>query len=67
MDIAYVTRGGVSVKEIDPKTMGSKVKEGLFFAGEVMDIDGVSGGYNLQFAWESGRAAGLAAAEFAKG
>ena len=47
--------------------MGSKVKEGLFFAGEVMDIDGVSGGYNLQFAWESGRAAGLAAAEFAKG
>lgn len=66
MDIAYVTRGGVSVKEIDPKTMRSRIAEGLFFAGEVMDIDGVSGGYNLQFAWESGRAAGLAAAELAR-
>ncbi|MCR5274727.1 MAG: NAD(P)/FAD-dependent oxidoreductase [Clostridiales bacterium] len=65
IDIAYVTRGGVSVKEIDPKTMASRISEGLFFAGEVMDIDGVSGGYNLQYAWESGRAAGLAAAEFA--
>ncbi len=65
MDIAYVTRGGVSVKEIDPKTMRSKIAEGLFFAGEVMDIDGISGGYNLQYAWESGRAAGLAAAEAA--
>lgn len=65
-DIAYVTRGGISVKEIDPKTMGSKVREGLFFAGEVMDIDGISGGYNLQFAWESGRAAGLGAAAFAE-
>ncbi len=66
LDMAYVTRGGVSVKEIDPKTMGSKRKEGLFFAGEVMDIDGISGGYNLQFAWESGRAAGLAAAEYSR-
>ncbi len=65
IDIAYVTRGGVSVKEIDPKTMASRISEGLFFAGEVMDIDGVSGGYNLQYAWESGRTAGLAAAEFA--
>ena len=66
MDIAYVTRGGVSVKQIDPKTMGSKVQEGLFFSGEVMDIDGISGGYNLQFAWESGRAAGIAAAEYSQ-
>ena len=66
MDIAYVTRGGVSIKQIDPKTMGSKVQEGLFFSGEVMDIDGISGGYNLQFAWESGRAAGIAAAEYSQ-
>lgn len=65
VDIAYVTRGGVSIKEISPKTMGSKLVEGLFFAGEVMDIDGISGGYNLQHAWASGRAAGKAASEYA--
>ena len=66
IDIAYVTRGGVNIKEISPKTMGSKIVEGLFFAGEVMDIDGISGGYNLQHAWASGRAAGKAAAEYVK-
>ena len=65
LDMAYVTCGGVSVQEIDPKTMGSKIREGLFFAGEVMDVDGVSGGYNLQCAWATGRAAGRAAVEYA--
>ena len=65
MEIAYVTCGGVSVKEIDPKTMGSKKKDGLFFAGELIDVDGISGGYNLQNAWATGRAAGLAAAQYA--
>ena len=64
VDIAYVTRGGVNIREISPRTMGSKITEGLFFAGEVMDIDGISGGYNLQHAWASGRAAGKAAAEY---
>ncbi|MBR3032525.1 MAG: NAD(P)/FAD-dependent oxidoreductase [Clostridiales bacterium] len=66
IDIAYVTRGGINIKEIDPKTMGSKVVEGLFFAGEVMDIDGISGGYNLHAAWASGRSAGAAASGFAE-
>ncbi|MBR5975419.1 MAG: aminoacetone oxidase family FAD-binding enzyme [Clostridiales bacterium] len=59
---AYVTRGGVSVKEIDPKTMESKIRPGLFFAGEIMDVDGISGGYNLQCAWSTGYVAGRAAA-----
>lgn len=66
LDMAYVTAGGVSVRQIDPKTMGSKVKEGLFFCGEVIDIDGISGGYNLQNAWSTGRAAGLSAAAFSR-
>lgn len=59
---AIVTAGGVSVKEIDPKTMESKRIKGLYFAGEVMDIDGYTGGYNLQAAFSSGHAAGEAAA-----
>lgn len=60
---AIVTQGGVSTKEINPKTMASKLVEGLFFAGEVMDVDGYTGGYNLQAAFSSGHAAGQAAAE----
>jgi len=60
---AIVTAGGVSVKEINPKTMESKLIEGLFFAREVIDIDGFTGGYNLQAAYSTGVAAGLAAAE----
>lgn len=60
---AIVTQGGVSTKEINPKTMGSKLVEGLYFAGEVMDVDGYTGGYNLQAAFSSGHAAGQAAAE----
>ena len=59
---AIVTAGGVSVKEIDPKTMESKRIKGLYFAGEVMDVDGYTGGYNLQAAFSSGHAAGEAAA-----
>ena len=59
-----VTAGGVKVKEIDPKTMMSKKKQGLFFAGEVMDIDGFTGGFNIQAALCSGRQAGKAMAEY---
>lgn len=59
---AIVTAGGVSVKEINPKTMESKLVKGLYFAGEVMDVDGYTGGFNLQAAFSSGYAAGRAAA-----
>ena len=55
---AMVTRGGVSLREINPKTMESKLCKGLYFAGEVMDIDGDTGGYNLQAAFSTGHAAG---------
>ena len=50
---AIITRGGVSVKEIVPQTMESKKMKGLYFAGEVLDLDGVTGGYNLQIAWST--------------
>lgn len=56
---AIVTSGGVSVKEISPKTMESKIVQGLFFAGEVIDVDAFTGGYNLQIAFSTGYAAGL--------
>jgi predicted Rossmann fold flavoprotein len=56
---AIVTRGGVSVKEINPKTLESKIIKGLFFAGEVIDVDGLTGGYNLQAAFSTGFVAGL--------
>ena len=55
---AVVTRGGVSVKEIKPGTMESKIVTGLYFAGEVLDLDAVTGGFNLQIAWSTGYAAG---------
>lgn len=61
---AIVTAGGVSTRQIDPRTMGSKLLPGLFFAGEVMDVDGWTGGYNLQAAWSSGYAAGNGAAAY---
>ncbi len=57
---AVVTKGGVSVKEIDPSTMESKLVPGLYFAGEVLDLDAVTGGFNLQIAWSTGYAAGNA-------
>lgn len=60
---AQVTAGGVSTKEINPETMESKLIKGLYFTGEVMDIDGRCGGYNLQWAWSSGHIAGLEASK----
>ena len=60
---AIVTSGGVEVKEISPKTMESKLCEGLFFAGEVIDVDAYTGGYNLQIAFSTGYLAGKSAAE----
>lgn len=59
---AIVTSGGVKVSEIDPNTMGSKLVKGLYFAGELIDTDAYTGGFNLQIAWATGRAAGQAAA-----
>ena len=63
IDEAIVTCGGVSVKEIDPKTMMSKKVDGLFICGELVDLDAYTGGYNLQIAWSTGKAAGEAAAQ----
>lgn len=65
IDEAIVTAGGVSVREIRPATMESKKVSGLFFAGEILDLDACTGGYNLQIAWETGRTAGFAAAGLA--
>lgn len=56
---AIITQGGIDVKEINPSTMESKLVKGLFFAGEVLDLDAVTGGYNLQIAWSTGWAAGM--------
>ena len=61
MDSAQVTAGGVMTKDFDPTTMESKLVPGLYACGEVLDIDGDCGGYNLQWAWSSGRLAGLSA------
>jgi len=63
---AVVTSGGVSLKEIDGRTMSSSISEGLYFAGEVMDLDAPTGGYNLQMCWSTGRLAGISCAEYAK-
>ncbi len=56
---AIITKGGVSVKEVNPSTMESKVLSGLYFAGEVLDLDALTGGYNLQIAWSTGYLAGI--------
>ena len=61
---AIITSGGVKVGEVDPKTMASKKMEGLYFAGELLDVDAYTGGFNLQIAWATGRAAGESAAEY---
>lgn len=66
MGTAIVTSGGVDVKEINPATMESKLIKGLFWAGEVIDIDGVTGGYNLQAAFSTGYKAGKSAAKYLK-
>lgn len=63
LSTAIVTAGGVHVKEIDPTTMESKMIQGLFFAGEVLDVDGITGGYNLQAAFSTGVLAGISAGE----
>jgi predicted Rossmann fold flavoprotein len=60
---AIITSGGIEVKEINPKTMESKVAPGLFFAGEVIDVDAYTGGFNLQIAFSTGYLAGKSAAE----
>lgn len=64
---AFVTGGGVSVKEIQPKEMGSKIMPGLYFCGEILDIHGYTGGYNITSALVTGRLAGMNAALYAKG
>lgn len=56
---AIITQGGVSVRDVDPSTMESKKVSGLYFAGEVLDIDAVTGGFNLQIAWSTGHLAGM--------
>ena len=61
MDSAQVTAGGILTAEFDSATMESRLVPGLFACGEVLDIDGDCGGYNLQWAWSSGRCAGMAA------
>lgn len=66
LEKAFVTGGGVSVKEIEPQTMGSKLMSGLYFCGEILDIHGYTGGYNITSALVTGRLAGTNAALFAK-
>lgn len=60
---AIITQGGIYIKEVNPSTMESKIVKGLYFAGEILDLDAVTGGYNLQIAWSTGFLAGSSAAE----
>lgn len=60
---AIITSGGVNIKEINPSTMESKITPGIYFAGEVMDVDALTGGFNLQIAWSTGALAGMSAAK----
>ena len=62
VDEAIITAGGVKVGEVDPKTMASKKVAGLYIAGELLDVDAYTGGFNLQIAWSTGYVAGLSAA-----
>ena len=66
MDSAQVTAGGVFTADFDSATMESRLVSGLYACGEVLDIDGDCGGYNLQWAWSSGRCAGLHAGKDTK-
>ena len=66
IDEAIVTAGGVDVKELDPRTMQSKIVDGLFVVGETADIDGFTGGFNLQAAWSTGFVAGTSAAHLSR-
>ncbi len=63
---AIVTSGGVCTRELDPRSMQSKIIHGLYFAGEVLDLDAYTGGYNLQIAWSTGRLAGISAGKITK-
>ena len=63
IDEAIVTKGGVAVNEINPKTMESRIVSGLYFAGEVLDLDAYTGGFNLQIAFSTAVLAGESAAE----
>lgn len=65
MESAFVTAGGVSLKEVDPRTMASRLVQGLYLCGEVLDLDADTGGYNLQAAFSTGYLAGLSAASAA--
>jgi len=56
---AIITCGGINIKEINPKTMESKIVNGLYFAGEIIDVDAYTGGFNLQIAYSTGYTAGL--------
>jgi predicted Rossmann fold flavoprotein len=58
IELAIVTAGGVDLKEVDPKTMKSKIVDNLYLAGEILDIDGPTGGFNLQMCWSTGFVAG---------
>ena len=60
---AIVTAGGIQVKEVSPQTMESKLVPGLYFTGEILDIDGITGGFNLQAAFSTGYLAGQSSAE----
>ena len=62
-DLAKVTVGGIDIKNINPKSMESKTIPNLYFAGEVLDLDGPTGGYNLKIAFSTGYLAGLSASE----
>ena len=59
VDEAIITAGGISVKEINPKTMESKLVSGLYFAGEIIDVDAYTGGFNLQIAYSTGWTSGM--------
>lgn len=59
MEEAIVTRGGIKVKEVNPSTMESKLVQGLYLCGEMLDVDAVTGGFNLQIAWSTGYLAGI--------
>jgi len=59
---AQVCQGGIDTKEVDDKTLESKLVKGLYFCGEILDVDGICGGYNLQWAWSSGSIVGKEAA-----
>jgi predicted flavoprotein YhiN len=66
LEKAFVTGGGVSIKEIEPQTMASRLMDGLFFCGEILDIHGYTGGYNITAALVTGRLAGMNAAKSAR-